>query len=513
MTDLTPPPPSYGPGSVLAGKYRLEHKLGQGAMAEVWAARNTTLDLPVALKLIRRRSRQPELIDRLLREAQAVAKLTHPAAVRVFDFGATDWGDPYIVMERLEGRDLRQLLEERGPLSPEDAVAVMLPVAAAVHAAHAVGIVHRDLKPDNVFLAKDRDKLQPKVLDFGVAKLEWDGDPDAGQVVGTPEYMAPEQALGAPDADHRLDVWGFCAVLYELIAGESPFRSNGALDAMRAALQDEVPSLYDAGRTDERLWIIIERGLRKEPADRWSSLDELGERLASWLASRGVNEDVTGASLPAGWGVTTAAPPPMADDYGRGSGDSAFGIDSRPLPPPGRRARAIGAAVVGVGSVALAIAWMSLPDGSPAETTDTTSAAASSRVAQVAAQSAAPAASSAPTPPPPAETASAAPPATAAATTAPTTSARTKTAAAPPRAPAPRPAAPQRKPSRPKGAAADPAGEDPNPAALPLSEAPPEAPPEAAPAAPEPPAALPPAAPPPAAPEPPAAAPPAEASE
>jgi serine/threonine-protein kinase len=412
--DIPPPPPSssFAAGRLLGGKYRLIRRLGEGAMGEVWAAVNVALDLPVALKLIHRRARHPELLRRLLREGQAAAKLAHPGVVRVYDFGETDADDPYIVMERLEGEDLRQVLEARGRLSAEEAVRVMLPVAAALHAAHLRGVVHRDLKPDNVFLSRDHaGRVHPKILDFGIAKLVWiEAEQQAAeeQVVGTPEYMAPEQAFEPEDADHRVDVWGFSSVLYELIAGHQPLPSRGMLDAMRAALQDKVPSLCAAGLADEELWSVIDRGLHKDPGQRWRSMQDCGEALAEWAAAHGIVEDITGAALNSDWavpvdrqsalpgalatpfaqtrrtlpgglappardaeedddatarddavGTTTSEPPayqPTASDR-----DSDAPLSQMPLSAPGKPARMIGAVVVGVGAVGLLIAWLSLP--------------------------------------------------------------------------------------------------------------------------------------------------------
>ncbi|MEJ7732533.1 MAG: serine/threonine-protein kinase [Polyangiaceae bacterium] len=417
----TPPPPSssFAAGRLLGGKYRLIRRVGEGAMGEVWAAVNVALDLPVALKLIHRRARHPELLRRLLREGQAAAKLTHPGVVRVYDFGETDGEDPYIVMERLEGEDLRQLLEARGHLSVEEAVRTMLPVAAALHAAHLRGVVHRDLKPDNVFMSRDHaGRVQPKILDFGIAKLVWiEAEQQAAeeQVVGTPEYMAPEQAFEPEEADHRVDVWGFCSVLYELIAGHAPLPSRGMLDAMRAALQDAAPSLLEAGLADEPLWAIIDRGLNKDPAQRWRSMQDCGEALAQWAAARGVVEDITGATLNSDWSVVTErhshpgthatpeaekrrtlpgglAPPGRGadedeDDDDPTLRDGAVGtttseppayqptasdrgsdppLSQTPLSAPGKRARMIGAFVVGVGALALLIAWLALPKGDDA---------------------------------------------------------------------------------------------------------------------------------------------------
>src|SRR3954470_23747082 len=164
---------SYAAGDVIADKYALEELLGEGGMGAVFRARNTVLDMPVALKLIRTDLDRELLRGRLLQEARAAAKLAHPAIVRVFDVGTTALGDPFIVMELLHGLSLAKLLENEGRLSSVRVVQLLLPIADALAVAHARGLVHRDVKPDNVFIANDDEgQLQPKLVDFGIVKLE-----------------------------------------------------------------------------------------------------------------------------------------------------------------------------------------------------------------------------------------------------------------------------------------------------------------------------------------------------
>ncbi|WP_437476827.1 protein kinase [Sorangium sp. So ce1014] len=292
-------------GTVVGDKYQLLRKAGEGAMGSVWVAANTALEANVAIKVLRPEMRSPAIAERLLREARAAAKLSHPGIVRVFDLGKTADGTPYIVMELLEGEALRDVLCREQRLSPEAAIAILLPVASAMHAAHERGVVHRDLKPDNVMLAAQGDgRIHPKVVDFGIAKVTWT-EPESGStgaaVIGTPQYMPPEQALGQGRIDHRADIWALCTMLYESIAGETPYAGEQGFGTLRAVIQDPVPSLVERCGTDPALWSIIERGLRKAPADRWGSMRELGVALATWLLSRGVSEDVSGASLRAQW--------------------------------------------------------------------------------------------------------------------------------------------------------------------------------------------------------------------
>ncbi len=302
-----PAPPSrraYGEGDLIDGKYRLEALIGTGGMGEVWTARNDTLGVRRAVKLIRSDSGNAESTDRLLHEAQAAARLADPAIVRVFDFGRTQSGDPYIVMEMLEGEDLMSVINRRERLSPAKAVRTLLPVIRALGAAHAHGIVHRDLKPENLFLARLPDgRVQPKLLDFGIAKLKNARDlrlTSAGSVMGSPLYMAPEQARGE-DVDERADIWALCVVLYEAMTGQPPFRGEDRASVMYAVatLEPEHPSLR--GVLEPVPWSIIQRGLEKRRDERWPSMEELGRALARWLLDGGVSDDITGASLEAGW--------------------------------------------------------------------------------------------------------------------------------------------------------------------------------------------------------------------
>jgi eukaryotic-like serine/threonine-protein kinase len=290
-------------------------------MGSVWLATNTTLDVPVALKLIRSDARNADSAERLLNEARAAARLRHPSIVRVFDFGQTEREEPFIVMELLSGESLADRLDRERRLSSTSAVQLLLPIADALATAHAQGVIHRDLKPDNVFLSESEGRVRPKVVDFGVAKFELRGGKQRitkqGAVLGSPDYMAPEQALGADDIDHRVDVWAFCVVLYQSVTGRSPFADADYRTIMLRIIEETPPPITDFAAGDDELWRIIARGLRKEPEERWLNMHELGVALASWLVGHGVTEDVCGHSLRAAWlgGQSTRpalqTPPPV----------------------------------------------------------------------------------------------------------------------------------------------------------------------------------------------------------
>jgi serine/threonine-protein kinase len=298
----------YRIGQLVAGRYRLSQTLSEGSMGAVWLARDLVLDLPVAVKLLHRdanlsTSDRSYLTDRLMREARATAAVRHPAIVRVLDYGVTLSAGAYLVMDQLEGQSLGRRLRRRGRVVPERAVQVLLPIADALAAVHARGIVHRDVKPDNVFLSRDNHgRIQPKVIDFGLAKLSQAPTSmlTGSGVLGTPEYMPPEQVIESSTVDHRADVWGFSVVLYEMLSGAIPFPGRSYPEILRAILDREVPPLTALG-IDPELWDIVASGLRKDPAERHASMAELGQKLADWLAVRGVLEDITGASLRTQW--------------------------------------------------------------------------------------------------------------------------------------------------------------------------------------------------------------------
>jgi eukaryotic-like serine/threonine-protein kinase len=310
----------YRPGDVIDGKYELEALLGRGGMGEVWTAHNATLGVRRAVKLIRADAGSPDSTDRLLHEAQAAARLAEPAIVRVFDFGKTTAGDPYIVMEMLEGEDLMSIIKRRERLSPIKAVRVLLPLIRALSSAHSHGIVHRDLKPENIFLAKLPDgRVQPKLLDFGIAKLKNTIGlrlTTNGAVMGSPLYMAPEQGRGE-DVDERADIWALSVVLYEAITGHPPFSGDDRAEVTRAVEAASPARLSQHNVSDDSLWPIISRGLEKQRDARWTTMDELGQALARWLQAHGVVDDITGASLEAAWF--------------RSSRQSLFGSSSPPL--------------------------------------------------------------------------------------------------------------------------------------------------------------------------------------
>ncbi len=291
-------------GAVVADKYKLIEALGQGGMAAVWRAHNELLDVDVAIKFIRADLAHPGLTSRLLQEARATARIEHPAIVRVSDFGKTRVGDPYIVMELLRGKDLGEVLRANGPGPAIQTVQTLLPIANGLVVAHSKGIVHRDLKPDNVFLAeKDGGKVQPKLVDFGIAKLE---KPDearltqVGAAMGSPAYMSPEQARGK-DVDARADIWSYSVMLYEALCGKLPFDGGTQAALVCAILETDPVPLTEMNIGDAALWAVVERGLRKDPELRWQTMQEMGGALARWLMAKDAKADIAGNPLVSTW--------------------------------------------------------------------------------------------------------------------------------------------------------------------------------------------------------------------
>jgi serine/threonine-protein kinase len=296
----------YSEGSVVAQKYRLVRILGEGGMGAVWVAQNLTLGVQVALKLIRSEieGRVDGLSERLLTEARAAASIGHPGIIQVFDFGLTEHGEPFIAMELLHGESLAQVLKRRGRIAAGRAVRTLLPVIEALVVANHRGIVHRDIKPDNIFLAQQANRVQPKVLDFGIAKLSEGFSANLtseGTVLGSPAYMSPEQARGENNVDFRTDIWALCVVLYEMIAGAQPFTGANWHGLMWSIMEGKPKALTEHQIEEPALWSLLQRGLSKEREQRYGSMFEFGQALAIWLVDQGVTRDICNSSLKSTW--------------------------------------------------------------------------------------------------------------------------------------------------------------------------------------------------------------------
>jgi serine/threonine-protein kinase len=297
----------WAPGDVLAGRYQLTSIIGEGAMGWVFRAHDQTLDVDVAVKLLHRGASDEgdaaaqQAAERLAVEAKAVARLENPGIVRVLDFGEAPDGLPFFVMELLQGETLADAYERRGKMPEVSAVQLFIPVADALAMAHARGVVHRDLKPENILIVPldDEGSRQPKVVDFGVARLVGQGSrrlTAVGGLIGTPGYMAPEQARALPDVDGRADVFSLAVMLYLMTTGELPFEGENVAQYLTTLLTSEPRSTVDFGG-DAELWAILKRGLARDREARWRSMAEFRDALVGWALSRGAQVDATGTLL------------------------------------------------------------------------------------------------------------------------------------------------------------------------------------------------------------------------
>ncbi len=281
-------------GVLIAGRYRLEHQVGEGGMGSVWVAEDETLQRWVAVKLLGERSAGSRSArDRFEREATAIARLRSPHVVQVFDYG-TEGDRAYMVMELLHGQDLLVWLKANRPAPLRKVGAIIIQVARALRAAHRAGIVHRDLKPANIFVVRDHDQDVVKVFDFGLAKRARDASQlkelvdrtGEGVLLGTPRYMSPEQAHGAREVDHRGDLWSLGVIAYLAIVGRLPFDGDGVGEVI-TKISTETPRPPSAFLEDLPVTVdeFFERALAKEPADRFQSAQELIEAMDELLDS------------------------------------------------------------------------------------------------------------------------------------------------------------------------------------------------------------------------------------
>ena len=264
------------PGQPFDGRYRVLGRLGVGGMATVYLAEDSSLGRKVALKVMAERyAEDGEFVERFRREAQAAARLNHPNIIAVYDRGEAD-GRPYIAMEYLQGRTLKQVIQKEGPLPPERAIAVAMQVLSGLRYAHEHGVVHRDVKPHNVLVGDDG---RIKVTDFGIAHA---GDPqmtEVGSIVGTAQYLSPEQARGR-SVGPQTDVYSLGVVLYEMLAGRVPFEGDSSVAIAMQHVSDEPPPLRSlVPDVPESLALVVAHSMLKEPDQRYGSADEFSADL------------------------------------------------------------------------------------------------------------------------------------------------------------------------------------------------------------------------------------------
>jgi serine/threonine-protein kinase len=332
--------PEVGSGVLIDGRYRILSRLGSGGMADVFCAEDEQLGRRVALKLLHRRfSEDPGFVERFRREAQAAAGLQHPNVVSVYDRGAYE-GIYYIAMEYLPGRSLKQLIREEAPLDPIRAIDITIQILKAARFAHRHGVIHRDLKPHNVIVD---DAGHVKVTDFGIARAGASDMTETGSIMGTAQYLSPEQAQGHA-VSATADLYSVAVVLYELLTGRVPFDAESAVTiALKHVSETPTAPTSLVAAVPPELEQVVMWGLNKNPADRPKDADQFiaaleaarasilsgqtGQRTASMAAVAADGPAGALAALPA----VAAVPPPMAVD-------SAV-VTEPPGPPPERGSR------------------------------------------------------------------------------------------------------------------------------------------------------------------------------
>jgi serine/threonine-protein kinase len=375
-------------GTLLEGKYRVERLIGAGGMGSVWVAEHTLLKRPVALKVLENAGqRDPTAVQRFMREAQTAARLRSDHIVDVLDVGRFDDGTPFLVMELLEGETLAQRIRARGKLAAGEAADFADQLLEGLGAAHAAGVIHRDIKPDNCFLTMKNGRIHLKLLDFGISKVTQTNDEGApelrmtktGVVMGTPYYMAPEQARGAKDIDHRCDLYAVGAILYECVAGRVPFEAESVNELLfKIVLEPLVPPHTYAPDLAADFEALIVRAMGRQAGDRFQTAQAFRDALSLFLpppsrlpSSDGIGRVVVRPSHPdafedtreamSGIGKTTpvdstATPRPGAQLANGGTG--AHAVSAAPERSRGSSARLwiVAGSILVVGGVA-AMAW------------------------------------------------------------------------------------------------------------------------------------------------------------
>lgn len=301
-------------GVTLAGKYRVDARLNEGGMGTVYRGTHVLMDKTVAIKVLRPSLAADEkIVARFSREARAASRISHPNALNVTDFGEDQSGHVFLVMEFLSGKTLKQLIRDEGPLPLPRVVDITRQIGDALNAAHSQGVVHRDLKSDNIMLLDTLIGDHAKVLDFGIAKInEPDGVVDSGLtapnlVIGTPQYMSPEQCSQEAEIDARSDIYSLGVILFEMLVGHVPFAGESPTMVMMKHLQEPVPSVLDE-RDDVPAAVarVVARAMAKVRDNRYQNVLELIEDLVI-ASGMTINRTVSTAA-------TSAANPPVTSD-------------------------------------------------------------------------------------------------------------------------------------------------------------------------------------------------------
>ncbi|MBI5501459.1 MAG: protein kinase [Deltaproteobacteria bacterium] len=386
-------------GQVLDNKYKLVRLLGEGGMGAVYEAQHAVIGRRCAVKFLHAEiAHNPEVVKRFVREAQAAAAIGHPNIIDIYDVGVTTEGAPYLVMEYLVGCSLADELERRTKLPPAEAAELLAQALSALEVAHSRGVIHRDLKPDNLYLVRSPNASpRIKILDFGISKVSDPSKPEdrmtcTGMVLGTPYYMAPEQARGDRDIDHRIDLYAMGIILYETTTGRVPFTGDNYNQLLLKILTEKFPTPRQLEPTlSESFEAVILKAIERERDNRYRSAREMRDDLLNLL------DDVARARL----GVTGAEPlPPLTARLSRSTDTITPGGRTLQVTGFARPRRWVLPAAVAGTLAALAVGlvlwapWKSPPDtpAGPATGTLEPSAAAAADAAAPAASPPAPAA-------------------------------------------------------------------------------------------------------------------------
>jgi tRNA A-37 threonylcarbamoyl transferase component Bud32 len=322
LAEPTATPTAFDPlvGATLAARYQIVRRIGEGGMGAVYEAKHVVIGKRVAVKvLLEKFLTKSDFVARLLQEARLASSIGHENIVDVTDFGTTDDGRSFVVMEFLDGEALSQLVMREAPLPIERSLRIARQVASALGAAHAKGIFHRDVKPENVYLVQRADTDFVKVVDFGISKAVKQGGQEEGPetyrlthtglLLGTPLYMSPEQARGDEDVDHRVDIWALGVMMYECLTGEVPFRANNYLGIISQVLTHvaQPPSkLRPELGIPEAVEAVVMRAMEKDRTRRYAAMADLERDLERLLAG---DQNVGLPLVDAGAAAAVSAPP------------------------------------------------------------------------------------------------------------------------------------------------------------------------------------------------------------
>ncbi|HEY4106884.1 MAG TPA: serine/threonine-protein kinase [Polyangiaceae bacterium] len=389
-------------GEIVDSKYRIIRLIGEGGMGAVYEGENTRIHRRVAIKVLHAGvAETAEAVQRFEREAQAAGRIGSEHIVEVLDLGNLASGDRYMVMEFMDGDSLSARIQKKGRITPADLYPIAHQLLAALDAAHTAGIIHRDLKPDNVYLLKTRGGQADfvKLLDFGISKFnQLSGDSGfsmtrTGAVMGTPYYMAPEQAKGAKDMDHRVDLYATGVILYESVTGQVPFNADTFNELLfKIVLEEPRPIEQLVPDMDANFAAIINKAMARDPAVRFQSAKEFQQALEQWANGAGAelatalklpaakpNADATGQHTRAVHPTPAQQPMPMLSTGTPGSWSNTGGVAAQPTAPQKKSNAGLFA---GLGAAVAVIAVVGVVLGVRAGKADSAAAAQPDHVAE-----------------------------------------------------------------------------------------------------------------------------------